>query len=234
MKKYSLLLTAMLFTTLAIGQVYQQEKPYIEVTGIAKMEIIPDQIYVRIMLKERSESRGKVAIDKLEKEMKDALKRAGIDIKNLSLQDTESDLTKITRRKQDVLTSKTYQLMVPNAKTLSSVVDELGKIEIKDLDIVKVSHSNIENLRKDVRIQAMKAAKIKADYMLEAIGEKAGSATMVVENSWMEDMPQGGVRYKEANVLMSLSEDKSEDELSFTKISLEARVQVRFAIVGKQ
>lgn len=52
MKKYSLLLTAMLFTTLAIGQVYQQEKPYIEVTGIAKMEVIPDQIYVRIMLKE--------------------------------------------------------------------------------------------------------------------------------------------------------------------------------------
>ena len=124
--------------------------------------------------------------------------------------------------------------MVPDAKTLISVVDELGKIEIKDLDIVKVSHSNIENLRKDVRIQAMKAAKIKADYMLEAIGEKAGSATMVVENSWMEDMPQGGVRYKEANVLMSLSEDKSDDELSFTKISLEARVQVRFAIVGKQ
>lgn len=234
MKKYSLLVAAMLLATLAIGQVYQQEKPFIEVTGIAKMEVVPDQIYVSIMLKERSESRGKVTIDRLESDMKAALKRAGIDLKNLSLQDTESDLTKITRKKQDVLTSKTYQLVVSDAKALSSVVDELGQIEIKDLDIVKVSHSNIENFRKDVRMQAMKAAKTKADYMLEAIGEKAGSPTMVVENSWMEDMPQGGGRYKEANVMLSMSADKAEDELSFTKINLEARVQVRFAIAEKQ
>ncbi len=232
-KKYSALLTAMLIATLAIGQVCQQEKPYIEVSGIAKMEVVPDQIYVRITLKERSETRGKVSIDKLEKDMKDALKRAGIDMKNVSLQDTESDLTKITRKKQDVLTSKAYQLVVPNAKTLSGIVSELGKIDIKELDIVKVSHSNIENFRRDVRIQAMKAAKIKADYMLDAVGEKAGALTMVVENSWMEDMPQGGARFKEANVMMSLDENKQEDEFTFTTITLEARVQVRFAIAGK-
>ena len=233
MKKYNLLLAAMLLTSLAIGQGYQQEKPYIEVTGIAKMEVIPDQIYVRIMLKERSESKGKISIERLEGDMKGALKRAGIDIKNLSLQDTESDLIKITRRKQDVLTSKTYQLVVSDAKTLSLVVEELGKIEIKDLDIAKVSHSNIENLRKDVRMQAMKAAKAKVDYMLEAINEKAGAPTMIVENAWMEDAAQGGMRYKDANVSMSLSEDKSEEELSFTKITLEGRVQVRFAIATK-
>ncbi|SDB99903.1 SIMPL domain-containing protein [Williamwhitmania taraxaci] len=233
MKKYSFLAAAMLFTTLAIGQVYQQEKPYIEVTGIAKMEVVPDQIYLRIMLKERNESRGKISIERLETDMKGALKRAGIDIKNLSLQDAESDLTKISRRKQDVLISKTYQLVVSDAKTVSSVVDELGKIEITDLNIVKVSHSLMETLRKDVRIQAMKAAKTKAEYLLDAIGEKAGAATMVVENSWMENMPQEQFRSKEANVMMSGSEANSEYELSFSKITLEARMQVRFAIEGK-
>ena len=71
------------------------------------------------------------------------------------------------------------------------------------------------------------------EYLLDAVGEKAGALTMVVENSWMEDMPQGGARFKEANVMMSLDENKQEDEFTFTTITLEARVQVRFAIAGK-
>jgi len=226
-------MAAMLISTLANSQVYQQEKPYIEVNGVAKMEIVPDQIYVNIVVKERSESRGKTDIERLENDMKGALKRAGIDIKNLSLLDAESGFTKITRKKQDVLTSKTYQLVVSDAATLSKVVDELGKIDIQDLDITKVSHSNIENLRKEVRVQAMKAAKDKADYMLEAIGEKTGAPTLVVENAWMEEAPRGGLRYKEANILMSVDSNSQDEELSFSKITLQASVQVRFAIAAK-
>ena len=233
MKKLCIVMASMLISTLANSQVYQQEKPYIEVNGVAKMEIVPDQIYVSIVVKERSESRGKTDIERLENDMKGALKRAGIDIKNLSLLDAESGFTKITRKKQDVLTSKTYQLVVSDAATLSKVVDELGKIDIQDLDITKVSHSNIENLRKEVRVQAMKAAKVKADYMLEAIGEKAGSPTLVVENAWMEEAPRGDLRYKEANTLMSVASNSQDEELSFSKITLQASVQVRFAIATK-
>lgn len=233
MKKLCIVMAAMLISTLANSQVYQQEKPYIEVNGVAKMEIVPDQIYVSIVVKERSESRGKTDIERLENDMKGALKRAGIDIKNLSLLDAESGFTKITRKKQDVLTSKTYQLVVSDAATLSKVVDELGKIDIQDLDITKVSHSNIENLRKEVRVQAMKAAKVKADYMLEAIGEKTGAPTLVVENAWMEEAPRGGLRYKEANILMSVDSNSQDEELSFSKITLQASVQVRFAIAAK-
>ncbi len=233
MKKSILLAATLLLSVFAFGQ--QVEKPYIEVTGTAKMEVIPNQIYLRIVLQERNESRGKVTIDRLESDMKGALKRAGIDTKDLSLLDAAGDLTQITRRKQDVLTTKSYQLMVTSASELSKVVEELGKVEVKDVAITRVSHSDMENLRKEIRIKAIKAAKEKADYLLDALGEKAGMPLIITENSWMENNePRLLYRMdKESNTIVSRGEDEGDEDLSFTKIRLQASFTARFEILAK-
>jgi hypothetical protein len=55
-------LLALTFTNLA-AQETEKDAPYIEVTGMAEKEIIPDEIYIRIIIKERYDGRDKITIE---------------------------------------------------------------------------------------------------------------------------------------------------------------------------
>ncbi|RYZ48733.1 MAG: hypothetical protein EOP49_17900, partial [Sphingobacteriales bacterium] len=73
-----LLLTA----TSAVAQVPPvEEKPHIDMTGTAELEITPDEIYVDINISERFDGRDKVTIEQQEALLKQALRDAGIDQK---------------------------------------------------------------------------------------------------------------------------------------------------------
>ena len=68
------------------------DTPYIEVTGKAEMEVVPDEIYVGITINEK-DNKGKVSVDQQEQEMFKQLKEIGIDVeKDLVVQDMSSDL----------------------------------------------------------------------------------------------------------------------------------------------
>ena len=57
MKKYSLLLIVILSYIIAMGQqqtLPTEEKPNIEVTGSAEIELVPDEIYINIVLREKN------------------------------------------------------------------------------------------------------------------------------------------------------------------------------------
>ena len=89
MKTLKTIIVLLLLTTTAAvsGQVdkpKKTEKPYIEVTGTAENEIIPDEIYIAITIRERHEGKEKITIDKQETDLKEALKSIGIDLDDLS------------------------------------------------------------------------------------------------------------------------------------------------------
>jgi uncharacterized protein YggE len=99
-------------------------------------------------------------------------------------------------------------------------------------DISRVAHSEIEKYRKEVKIIAVKAAKEKAGYLLEAIGESVGKPLMIQERESYDDvMPIANYRMK-AMSAMADSEMAPEEmpELSFQKITLKYSVFARFAI----
>ena len=58
----------------------------IEVTGTADMEVTPDEIFVRITLKEYTDGRRKVNLDKLEERLVKALRSERIPEENLTVQ----------------------------------------------------------------------------------------------------------------------------------------------------
>ena len=93
MKKLLALFAASLFAlTLAAQEKNFIDEPYIEVTGKAEMEVVPDRIYLRIVINEK-DNKGKVSVEQQEKEMFKQLKSIGIDLeKQLSVQDMSSDL----------------------------------------------------------------------------------------------------------------------------------------------
>lgn len=241
MKNINFFLIVVAFTTTinAFGQtkVDCEEKPYIEVTGSADHEVIPDEIYINIVIREKYVNKEKVTIESQEEKLKTFLKVIGVDIKNLYLSDVNADYVKVKWRTKDVLTKKDYTLKVATAATVGQVFQQLDQLEITDAFIAKVNHSKLDSLKKEVKVLAIKAAKIKADYLLMAIGEQVGKPLIVQERE-TEITPLSGVNvaggrsgilYFSTPEVESDSNDKKE-ELQFTKIKIESFIYVKFAI----
>lgn len=240
MKNFKLLMTLvfLLASLFAFGQVNIQkteELSYIEVTGIAKKEVIPDEIYIGIVVKEKYVNKVKVTVEEEEEKLKLALKSLGIDLTKLYVSDVNADFVKVRWHKKDVMKKKDYTLIVSDATIVGQVFQELDNIDISDAFISKVNHSKIDSLKKEVRICAIKDAKDKAEYVLSAIGEQIGKALSIKENEPVSlSYTTGGVRGSRGGSVVYIDgvkmSDKKEDEMQFQKIKIQTTMYVKFAI----
>lgn len=207
--------------------------PNIEITGTAQMEIIPDQIYISITLRERIEGRDQITIDKQEIDLKNGLKAINVSLDSLFLSDTEADYIKVNWGKHDVVTSKKFILKVATADVVGNVFKKLDELKIQDAYIERVDHSKLVEFKKQMRIEAIQAAKAKADYLLNAIGQETGRALIVRENAAnvYGNSNQWNYRLNEVQSV-SLKSDSEERDLSvqFQKIKIEASIYVKFEI----
>jgi len=232
--KYILILTVIVFTfRVSEAQYVQpgQEKPYIEVVGSGEMEIIPNEIYIGFTLKERMDGKNKITIESQEADVKEQLQKAGFDLDKLSLADASADYVTVKRKNKEVLASKNYLMKVATTSEVASVFEVLDNVQALNGDITRVAHSEIEKYRKEVKILAIKAAKEKAGYLLEAIGETVGKPMMIQERESYDDiMPMPRM----ANMKMAMSADaefaEEVPEISFQKIKLKYSVFARFEI----
>jgi uncharacterized protein YggE len=212
-----------------------EEKPFIEVTGTAEKEIIPDEIYVGITLRERMVNKEKLTIESQEEKLKNALKEIGIDIsKNLSVSDLNADFIRVRWRKKDVIAQKDYTLKVSDATTLGKVFQKLDELDILDARIQKVNHSKMDSIKKSVKIIAIKAAKDKADYLLLAIGEQTGKPLIIKEeetrNYQLQQLSNRSNVSKRFDDLDQLVEIDKEDEIQYQKIKVQTTIYVKFGI----
>lgn len=235
--KSFIIASAIIISNIAIAQdqITKEEKPFIEVNGVAEQEIIPDQIYISIIIREKYENKEKITIESQEEKLKILLKEINIPTSNLYLSDANADYVKVKFRTKDVLTKKDYTLKVSNATAVGQVFQQLEKLEINDANVSKVSHSKIDSLRKEIRIAAIKAAKNKADYLLNAIGEQTGKPFIVRENSVLNEnvYTRNLNRVSNySNTRFSEESDKSidDEEIQFQKIKIQSSIYVKFLI----
>jgi uncharacterized protein YggE len=229
-----------LITVLTFGQTPTNkvdEPPYIEVTGTAEKEVIPYEIYIGIVIREKYIDKTKVTVQEQEDKLKNALKLLNIDLSNLNLQDANADYVKVRWQKKDVLTKKDYTLKVSTATSVGNVFQELDKLEIMDAYISRVSHSKIDSLRKEVKIMAIKAAKEKSDYLLSAIGEQTGKPLIIKESDGLPlanipGVTMRGARSDESSFYIDGVKVRSKelDEIQFQKIKLQSNIYVKFLI----
>jgi len=238
MKTYTtiLIVSLLLLSTSAFPQKQgdQLEKPYIEVTGTAEKEVIPDEIFIAISLLERQDGKEKKSIEQQEEQLKKGLQEIGIDLKNLSLSDASSDYVRIKVSKRDVISKTDYLLKVSSATQVGKVFEKLDELKIEEAKIAYVSHTKMEEFRKEVKIQAIKAAKEKADYLLAAIGEQAGKPLVILENSYPNQMQSNTVMLEELQESRErmdvMYSSKSEPMLQFKKIKIKSSFYVKFSI----
>lgn len=235
-KSFFAVLCISMFFSFHYGQsIPAQEIPYIEVNGFAEKEIIPNEIYIGITLRERMENKEKITIESQEKQLREALTTLSIPISDLSVADANADYVKVSWQKRDVLTKKEYQLKVGNATTVGKVFQELEKMKIQDGYIDHVSHSAIDSLRKQVRIEAIQAAKEKSDYLLNAIGQETGKALIISEseNSTITRQDIARMPNKSLNYIRGVTLYDSLDkipEIEFQKIKLSYSIYTKFSI----
>lgn len=233
---------ALTFGLIFITQLgYGQEKdnqPYIEVTGHAEKKIVPDEIYVSITIKERESGRDKISLEQQEKELKNALLSLNIPLDNLSVSDEQSDYVRVNWVKKDVVSQSKYELKLSTAQQVADVFEKLDELKIENAYISRVSHSKIKELKKEVEIEAIKAAKSKADYLLDAIGQETGSALIINErtssgnNYYIDGIKINMARVRSLNEVkyVKSGQDISQGTIEFKKIKLETTIYVKFEI----
>lgn len=157
------------------------DQPYIEVTGQVKNEITPNEIYLDITLNEE-DKRGKISIEEQETKMLTTLKALGIDIeKQLTVSNFDGYFQRKFLAEDKMNKMKTYQLIVNNGEVLAKVFQQLDEIDISNISISRVSHSDIEKYKRETKIKAIKVAKEKASEYATALDQTIGKALYVEE-----------------------------------------------------
>jgi uncharacterized protein len=226
----SLLLIALPFFAFTQNETFKGEH-FIEVTGTAYQEIEPNEIYTIVRLREFEVNKQKTPLEQLDKDFLNALKDAGIDRKRLELADIGSQIGKIGKKDKAAFREKTYQIKLTSAAELEKFIEKLQNVKVDYVDIIKVSHSELDKLKIDVKIRALQAAKAKAEYLLKAIGSEVGKPLMV--RDW-EVEPQPMMEYKAsmANVRMQSMEGEmpEESQIGFRKIKIQSQIVAQFEI----
>ena len=207
------------------------DQNYIEVKGKAELEIIPDMIYLKIVLSDK-DNKDKQTLPEIEKKMIEKLSEIGIDInRDLSLIDFASNL-KSYWLKSNVTLTKQYQLVVHDAKTLQNIFFEFQKLGISNVSIERLDHSKIEQYRKDVKVSAIKAAKEKAELLAEALNQSIGKVLYIQE---VDNTLQTYRASTNSNVIIrgissNSMVNSTSTEIEFEKIKVESTILVKFEL----
>jgi uncharacterized protein len=186
----TLLISTLIFTSAFVSNAQQviMEKPLvkkIEVTGSAEQEVLPDEIYVTVSLREYfkdKDNKNKVDIMVLEKQLQKAVEEAGIAKENFTIGTINGYREWWGKKKPTTfLESKSYIIKVPNLYKIDGIISRVDDKGIAYTNIDRYEFSKIEQLRKDIKIKALQAAKDKAKYLLEGIGEQMGEALEIIE-----------------------------------------------------
>jgi uncharacterized protein YggE len=211
----------------------------IEVTGSAEMEFVPNEIYMTFTLKEYlNTSKKKVKLENIKTEFLTLCKEAGIADSNVSISSytgNESwDYYWYRRHKSepDFMGTISYIIKVSSPDELDKIVENLNENAIENFNINKTSHSDIEQLRKEVKTKALIASKAKADYLAKSIGEELGEALLIkeVENSYNNYYSN---EYIYSNVVSQTAmsmEGNNSSAPNFKKMKLRYEMKVEFKL----
>lgn len=158
----------------------------IEVLGSADTEVTPDIVYVGISLREYipSGSGERVSIESLENKLQASIKAAGIDPKNLLVNNVASYQEYYNRRRNPkFLAGKQYRLKLPDVKSIDRILSGVDLQGIQYSQVEGYDYSNLEEIKKGLKIKALKAARSKAGYLARAIDKEVGDALEVSEIS---------------------------------------------------
>ncbi len=219
----------------SFAQQTQLERRMIEVSGSAEQMVTPNEFTFKITILERLDKKDKITIEQQEASLRTELTRIGIDpVKDLSVYDLSSNY--IPRKKiREVLGTKDYRLKITDISKIAPLTELIDRLNISKLDLIASEHSEMTRLRRETKIEAMKAAKEKAAYLLGAIGERIGKPIYIKE---VEETSRFQLDGLSSNSNISVSNGRritdsntdSDSDLSFTQTKIRFVIEAKFEI----
>jgi uncharacterized protein len=224
--------------TTSISQPIQKS---ITVKGSAEIEIVPDEIYVNVELREvRRKGEPKLELEKIKTDFLQKCQSVGIADSLVSIASYEGSnynywAWRKRRKDPELYSNISYQIKFKDSKKMDALIDIMDDDVTSNFQIVRVSHSKITEYRKQLKIQAIRAAKEKGIYLTDAINEKLGDALTIVEPEeyYNLDMLAANEQLNAnrfSNVAYSKKTETGGFGVDFKKIKVRYEVSVVFAL----
>jgi uncharacterized protein YggE len=229
MKKLFILIALVTFT----GSVFAQSvdlRRRIEVSGIAEKEVTPDVINVSISLQEYLDGKKKITIDQLESQLENAVKEAGIAKEDFTVNNVSAWNNTYNKKKTpDFLASKQYGIKFQDLNKYNQILNKIDPKGIQSTNIESYDYSKMTELKRDLKIQALLAAKEKAAYLLSSINDKVGDAISITEVDNGNYQAPRPMMY--SNKAMVADAAPAESDITFKTIKLSFQINAVFEIV---
>ena len=236
MKKIITIIAAVMIVTQAMAQEAKPVQKTISVSGSSETEVVPDEIYVQVDLREYNKKNGdKIDITSIKNNFLAACKSIGLTDKDISVQSYQGYdnnywvIKKNKKQNPDMKAAISYWIKVSSTQKLDELVDKMDDEATQNFFIAKASYSNMDELKKEMKITAIKAAKEKATYLAEAIGEHVGDAITINDPAEVNDNP----RPYYANMMMKAAPEAGDTapmDVDFKKIKVRFEVNVIFSL----
>lgn len=223
-----LLFAISLLATLSLQA--QTNERYIEVTSTSEIEIVPDKIHYLIEIREYfkeefdgkskpEEYRTKVPLSEIEQGLRGVLAEAGIPQNAIRTQEI-GDYWR--QQGQDFLLSKKFDITLTDFNQINEIVKRIETKGIHTMRIGELENNDMLAYHQKGKVEALKAARRKATYLVEALGERLGEVIRIVEKDSGNVSP-----FVQSNVLSS---DAASFD-NFRTIKKNYSMLVRFEII---
>ena len=114
---------------------------------------------------------------------------------------------------------------------MDKLVDKLDDEATQNFNISRTSHSNMDSIKKELKMKAVKNAKEEAVFLASALGDNVGNALTINDPNESSDYPQPvafAMRSKVAGVMAD--QEAAPMNVDFKKIKIEMNVNVIFEL----
>lgn len=201
------------------------KKNAIEVTGVAEMEVEPDEIIFNVGIK----GDNKNQLTDNEKLLFETLKNNGVKNEDIKFKSMYQNIYAKTKT-----FTKNFQFKINKKTEMGNLFERLNQKWVTNINIAEIKNTKIADFRKTVKINALKAAKEKAEYLLESLGKKIGNPIEIVEiEDYTSDMIVP-VAYKSRAANVQLEAADAGVDYSFENIEnikLKYSIKTRYEIL---
>lgn len=226
------LLAFVLFAWSVVVDAQESDGRYIEVTGSSEIEVVPDEIHFLISIKEYWEEefdgkskpedyKTKVPLQMIEREVRRSLRRAGVSEEAIRTQEI-GDYWR--QQGKDFLIGKQFDIRLTDFDQINAIIKYIDTKGIESMRIGELKNKDISEYREKGKIEALKAARNKATYLVDAMGERLGKILRIVEPATNNAIPYN---HFQAQSNISLGTANTEQ---YRVIKLRYEMTARFAI----
>ncbi len=209
----------------------------IEVTGQAEVLTEPDEIIFSITIEEYwkeefegkkyKDYRTKVEIEGVEQSLIEELKKLNISMDQITLKQAGNYWR---QRGKDFLVNKSMDISLKDFAKDNEIANTIRTRGVRSMNVSQLKHKDIEKIKLQVKAQALKNAREKADVFASVMDKSVMDVVTIVEiDQYANIIPGRNVAYART-VAMAESADAPVEYENFKKIKTRASVRVVFEI----